>query len=144
MINSVCRKTMGSNTNAPHRGRPTRTSSLVLLLCACASNSLQAVEVTIPLPKFGPNNYAECVLKQINPDIGPVATLSIKSECRSTFPKSSSRGIFGPRSTESCYQKNEYRVAHRQASEAVFGACQDYFRANTASNSALRGGRLSP
>ena len=135
---------MGLKTNALPGGRPTRTSSLVLLLCACASSSLQAIEVTIPLPKFGPSNYAECVLKQIKPDIGPVETVSIKSECRSTFPHASRRGLFGPRSTQSCYQKNEYRVTHRQAAEAVFGACQDYFRTNTADNSALRGGRLSP
>jgi hypothetical protein len=114
----------------------------VALLWACACASAQAIEVTIPLPKFGPDNYAECVIDQIEPDIGPVETQSIKSNCRSDFPKASSRGLFGPRSAQSCYNKNEYRVAHREAAEAVYDACQDYFRSTAANNSALRGGRL--
>ena len=114
----------------------------MVVLCICASAPALAVEVTIPLPDFAPDNYAECVIDQIEPDIGPVATQSIKSNCRSDFPKASSRGLFGPRSAKSCYKKNEYRVAHREAAEAVYGACQDYFRSSATNGSDLRGGSL--
>ena len=38
---------------------------------------------------------------------------------------------------------NEYRVAHREAAEAVYGACQDYFRAGAVeAATAMRGARL--
>lgn len=133
---------MTLKSGATRGARRLRICSLALLW-ACASAPAMAIEVTIPLPKFGPDNYAECVIDQIEPDIGPVETQAIKSNCRSDFPKASSRGLFGPRSAQSCYNKNEYRVAHREAAEAVYGACQDYFRSTTANNSALRGGRLN-
>ncbi len=132
---------MTLKSGATREARRSRICSLALLW-ACASAPAMAIEVTIPLPKFGPDNYAECVIDKIEPDIGPVETQSIKSNCRSDFPKASSRGLFGPRSAQSCYNKNEYRVAHREAAEAVYDACQDYFRSTAANNSALRGGRL--
>lgn len=100
-----------------------------------------AVKVTVPLPG-GVDSYAECVLDQVGPKTGAVETRSIASNCRADFPAPSKAGLFGPRSVESCFEKYGGQASHRQASRAIYDACQDYFRRNTASNTALRGSRL--
>jgi hypothetical protein len=126
-----------------HRGALRQKGALALLL-AIACTSAQAIEITIPLPKFGANNYAECVIKKIDADTSPVEIQALRSDCRSKFPQASKRGMFGPRSVAACYNKNEHRVAHREAAKAIHGACEDYFQTEqTQQASAIRGSRLS-
>lgn len=115
--------------------------TLLVLLALCGGHA-QAIKVTIPLPG-ATNSYAECVLGLIEADTGAVQTQAIVSSCRSRFPGPSSRGLLGPRSIDACYRKNKRLVSHRESAKAVFGACQDYFRAGSlADNSALQGSRL--
>ena len=101
-----------------------------------------AIEITIPLPG-GVDSYAECVLDAITPDLGGVALQALTSDCRSRFHQPSKPGMFGPRSIDSCFQKNQDRISSRAAAKVVFSACQDYFSADSPDQpTALRGSRL--
>ena len=74
------------------------------------------------------NNYSECVIRQLQPATGTLEIEAIVGECRSDFPDASRRTLLDPRSVQSCYRRHEDRIGHRPAAEALFGACQDYFR----------------
>lgn len=123
--------------------RRLRLRSAGLLGALVMASSSSALQITIPLPG-ATDSYAECVLDQIGTKTGPVEVQAIESGCRTRFPGPSRRSMLDARSVDACYRKYEDKVAHRQAAQAVFGACQDYFRANTAeAATAMRGARLN-
>jgi hypothetical protein len=106
--------------------RVRNAGAAALLSASLAAGSAQAL--TIVLPFSGSKSYAECVIRRIDPKTGTVAVSAIESECRTAFPQPSRRSLFGPRTVGKCYSKYEKRAAHRTAAEAIYGACQDYFR----------------
>lgn len=100
-------------------------AALALVTTVLAGNS-HAIYLIIPLDDA--DNYAECVIRQIKPDVGALEIRTIEGDCRTEFPQPSRRGLFGPSDVQKCYKKHEQRAAHRQAAQAIYGACQDYFR----------------
>ena len=91
----------------------------VIAAAAMAPTTAQAGE---------PDNYAECVIARLNPDVAAAGVPMITSACRKQFPDPSSPGLFGPSSTWQCYKKHEQLISNRRAAEALYGACADYFR----------------
>ena len=74
------------------------------------------------------NSYSECVIRQLQPATGALQIEAIVGDCRNDFPGASRRTLLDPRSVQSCYRRHEDRIGHRPAAEALFAACQDYFR----------------
>lgn len=114
------------------------------ILLGMLVSALWICPVAADIPILGvTDSYAECVLAQVDKKKGPVEIQSIESECRTRFPGPSPRSALDARSVDACYRKHEDQVTHRQAAKAVFGACQDYFRAGSMeAATAMRGARL--
>lgn len=74
---------------------------------------------------FGPSNYSECVLENLNPTVAPEAALSIQTECRQAFPQPSA-SFFTPDSMQQCYEKHKNLASSRAVAKAIYKACNDY------------------
>lgn len=102
------------------------TGAIAVLGAGLTAGPVQALTITLPFS--GVNSYAQCVIKQINTKTGALQVDAIESQCRTIFPQPSRRSLFAPRNVSRCYARYEDRAAHRAAAEAIYGACQDYFR----------------
>jgi hypothetical protein len=90
------------------------TTFAAISLCASQANAL-----------FGPSNYSECVLDNLNPSVAPQAAVHIQTECRQAFPQTST-SFFTPDSMQRCYDKHKHLASSRAVAEVIYEACNDY------------------
>ena len=83
-------------------------------LCASQANAF-----------FGPSNYSECVLDNLNLSVAPEAAIYIQTECRQVFPQAST-SFFTPDSMQKCYDKHKALASSRAVAKAIYEACNDY------------------
>jgi hypothetical protein len=90
------------------------TTFTLISLCTNQANAL-----------FGPSNYSECVLDNLNFSVSPEAAVFIQSECRQAFPQPST-SFFTPDSMQQCYEKHKNLASSRAVAKAIYEACNDY------------------
>jgi hypothetical protein len=82
---------------------------------------------------FSPNDYNECIFKNMKNAKNIMAILNVQSACKSKFPKKSKKGpsgIFGPKNYGDCILEYGKGLTDMTASSYIMSSCRDKFPSN--------------
>ncbi len=80
---------------------------------------------------FSPDDYNECVFKNIKNAKNILAIGNVEKACKSKFPnktKKGTSGIFGPKNYGDCILKYGKGLTDMYASSIITNACRDKFK----------------
>ncbi len=95
---------------------------------------------------FGPNDYNECILKNMKDATGIISALNIRKACESKFPDKEKKGSsswFGPKNYGDCILKYNKGLKEETAAIFVQRACTMKFK-KPSENSETEGTENTP
>ncbi len=74
-----------------------------------------------------PDNFSECILKNISPQLPEDKVEGLIYLCYKNFPQATNV-MFKPKNVDACYKKHLEKVGGKEAAKAVYIACEAYFK----------------